>query len=107
MSSTSEANLAALSQKMETIAKNYFIARNLLIKRIELSDDNFLLMIVYIQRVRACYEKLDEKEKQFINNEFFYQNYPNWWKNKITPSTYMRLKAQSIKHFLEVFYVSF
>lgn len=107
MESTSQNKITILAQKMEIIAKNYFIARDILLQRIELSDDNFLLMIVYIQRVCTCYALLDEKEKQFINNEFFYQGYPNWWKDKLTPSTYMKLKAKSIKHFLEVFYVSF
>ncbi len=107
MESASEVKLSTLSKKMETIAKNYFFARNILLKRIELSDDNFLLMIVYMQHIHACYAKLDDSEKQFINNEFFYQDYPNWWKNKLTPSTYIRLKTKSIRHFLEVYYVSF
>ena len=102
-----EVKLNNLSQKMQTIANNYFFARNILMQRIEMSDDNFLLMIVYIQRVYACYGQLNEKEKAFINNEYFYQGYPNWWKKELSTSDYLKLKVKAIKHFLEVFYVSF
>ena len=100
-------DVASLHQAMQIIADNYFFARNVLIKRIELSDDNFNVLICYIQRVRIAFDSLNLTEKNFLNNEYFYEAFPKWWKSKITYYRYIQLKAQSIKHFLEVFYVSF
>lgn len=58
---------------------------------------------IYIKRVKDAYAKLDHLEQRFINNEFFYQDYPNWWKDKYCKSTFYRIKKQSMKDFLEAF----
>ena len=43
-------------------------------------------------------------EKEFINNDFFYQDYPGWWKLTYKKSNYMKLRNDAINKFLEVFY---
>ena len=92
---------------IRTISKNYFIAlkRRMFIKPEQLKDsngeeDDFEKLI---RRVRETYNKLDALEKAFINNDFFYQNYPDWWKDTFSKTTYYRLRRQSMRHFLQVF----
>ena len=99
--------LTALSQKMQIVANNYFFAWNVLLKNYDLDDDTFYLFIIYMQKVKEAFEALSQIEKRFLNYEYFYQAYPRWWKDSLSNYRYARIKRESIKHFLEVFYVSF
>ena len=96
-----------MAKDIKTIAKNYFIAlkRRKILARQELREcleveDDFER---HIRKVRAAYNQLDALEKTFINNDFFYQNYPEWWKDSFSKTTYYRLRRQSMIHFKEVF----
>ena len=57
-----------------------------------------------VNLVRNAYSNLNQEERKLINNEFFYQKYPNWWKDSYSLYNFRRLKYKSMTHFLEVFY---
>ena len=57
----------------------------------------------YMDRVNAAYSALNEIERSIINNDFFYQAYPNWWKKYYTRSKYYLIKKRSMMSFLEAF----
>ena len=96
-----------LEEKIIGIANNYFLARRFLKQCNNLTEDNFKLLCAYINNVRKAFSHLDEQEKVFINNEYFYEAPIYWWKKIITVNTYKKIKMQSVEHFLEAFYVNF
>ena len=108
MSKYSRSTLTTLSKKMELISKTYFVSK----KRIKLKDglhEKFdkhekNASDIYIDRVEQAYEQLDPLEQLFINNDFFYQEYPFWWTENFSRSTYFRQKKKAIIHFLVLFY---
>lgn len=87
-------NYAEMKSCIEDIAKKYFEY----LKNTEQKGSKS-----YIKKVKEAYNKLDQLEQQFINNEFFYQNYPNWWKKIYPKTTYYRIKKKSMVNFLEAF----
>lgn len=93
-----------LRQEVEEIARLYFIATQT-IKSEGLSDSNGSSsdQEKYVARVENAFESLTEIEKEFINNDFFYQAYPNWWKKYYTRSKYYLIKKRSMMSFLEAF----
>lgn len=93
-----------LRQEVEEIARLYFIATQM-IKSEGLSDSSGTPSDheKYIARVENAFESLTEIEKEFINNDFFYQAYPNWWKKYYTRSKYYLIKKRSMMSFLEAF----
>ena len=87
-----------LSDYVKTIADNYFTAREK-IRKSEETEVNSL----YVLKVKKAYEQLDPIDKDFINNEFFYQKYPYWWEKIYSKATYYRLKRKSMESFKEAF----
>ena len=93
-----------LKEEVEEIAKLYFIAMQMM-KNSGLSDSGGKPSDQqrYIIRVENAFESLTDIEKEFINNDFFYQTYPNWWKKYYTRSKYYLIKKRSMQAFLEAF----
>ena len=96
-----------MASDISVIAKNYFIAirRQNFIQEPELKEnkeeeDDFQR---HIRRVKNAYNQLDELEKAFINNDFFYQSYPDWWKETFSKTSYYRLRRQSMSRFIKAF----
>lgn len=58
----------------------------------------------FLSAVELAYSSLSAPLQKIINNDFFYQDYPGWWKFLYKKSSYQRLKNQAIDQFLEVFY---
>lgn len=54
--------------------------------------------------VELAYASLNSPQKAIINNDFFYQAYPGWWRNIYKKNNYQKLKIEAINRFLEVFY---
>ena len=54
--------------------------------------------------VEFAYSSLSAPLKRIINNDFFYQDYPGWWKLIYKKNDYQRLRKQAVTSFLEVFY---
>ena len=54
--------------------------------------------------VELAYAALSSPQKRIINNDFFFQDYPGWWKSLYKKNNYLRLKSLAVNRFLEVFY---
>lgn len=58
----------------------------------------------YISSFERAFNSLDDLEKTFIENNFFFQEDKRWWISIYSRSTYYRYKNLAVKHFLEVMY---
>ena len=58
----------------------------------------------FLSAVEIAYASLSAPLKEIINNDFFYQDYPGWWKCLYKRSSYLKLKNRAMKNFLEAFY---
>ena len=58
----------------------------------------------FLTAVELAYASLSAPLQKIINNDFFYQDYPGWWKLTYKKSNYMKLRNDAINKFLEVFY---
>ena len=103
MADKQKSNFKTLVRFISEIADLYFMALTRKPKETfsevdeELSDYE-----LFVVRVRKAYSRLNQEEKKIINNDFFYQEYPDWWKKLYTKSTYYRLKQKSMIRFKEV-----
>ena len=94
-----------LFEEIQSIAKLYFIAldklkhqrRDCLCDK-ENETDKYS---DYVRRIRNAYHSLNYLDQLFINNDFFYQEYANWWMKIYSRSTYYRLRVKSMKRFKE------
>ena len=93
-----EEDFIKLKSSVEDIAGRYFEC----LKKLASSKPGKSHSL-YVKRVKDAYSKLDTLEQNFINNEFFYQDYPDWWKKLYSKTTFYRIKRQSMKDFLEAF----
>lgn len=92
-----------LSSQIKEIAKQYFSYKRILDDNSYQNDSELEICTSYIKKVNDAYEKLDGLDKKIINNDFFYEDYPFWWRRIYTPSTYYRLKNRSMKKFIELY----
>ena len=101
-------NLNSLSKQMELIAKAFFASKEYIHTHMRLNDSGSFDMkhsqTVFIKRVERTYEMLNPLEQLFINNDFFYEDYPLWWKDLYSKSQYQHYKKRTIIHFLRLFY---
>jgi hypothetical protein len=91
---------------IEEVAYRFFIAKRLISMRQKgeiLEEDNPPYQ-VYLLRVEKAYRSLDERERNLINNEFFFQNYQNWWIGIYSKASFYRFKKRAMLRFLEAFY---
>ena len=95
-----------LKAKVTIVARNFIKARNLLHSCPTLTESNTRMFINYIQAVQKAYERLDEKEKKCLNNEYFYDDKPEWWKKDINEKEFEQLLNRTVIHFMEGFYAS-
>ena len=99
-------NKKTLYEQAKEIARFYFVALRVLEHGLTINDSKEITMSdykSYIMRVKYAYNKLDLIDKRIINNDFFFQEYPGWWVDIYSKSTYYRLRSRSIKNFLEAF----
>ena len=89
-------------QKLKNIAKVYLLC---------VSKDSYYLPYIenkkiasFQSAVELAYCSLTAPLQKIINNDFFYQDYPGWWKSIYKKNNYQKLKNSAIKKFLEVFY---
>lgn len=95
----------ALYKKVKDIAALFFICKRILysyskdgvIKR----DNHYLL---FYNAVINAFNTLDIESKTFINNEFFFEAYPYWWKDKISYPIFKVKIKNSMHKFLEALY---
>ncbi len=96
-----------LEEKMLLIVNNYFAARRLLSDNREMSDDNFSILCSYVNNVRKAFNTLNDEEKIFLNNEYFFQAPLDWWKKIWNQEKYQKMKEVTLNHFLGAFYVRY
>ena len=100
-----EKTFSEMAKSLRLIAKNYFTAQRYLRARIcgFSSGDEATINAhqKFISRVHRAYDELADDEKEFINNDFFYDNYPKWWVDRYSVSSYYRHKKTIMRKFLE------
>ena len=88
--------------KIHNIAKIYL--HTLLLSTDEIHSLQSQNLYSFLSAVELAYSSLSAPLQKIINNDFFYQDYPGWWRLLYKKSNYQRLKNQAINQFLEVFY---
>ena len=103
MANKQKSNFKMLVRFISEIADLYFMALTRKPKEtFSEVDEELNDYELFVVRVRKAYSRLNQQEKKIINNDFFYQEYPDWWKKLYTKSTYYRLKQKSMIRFKEV-----
>ena len=101
-------SLNTLSKRMQMIADTYFAARKYENQVPKMYDAEAGKPInqytIYIERVEKTYEKLDTLEQIFINNEYFFQNYKDWWRKAYSKKMYNFYLKKTLVRFLGVFF---
>ena len=101
-----EKSFKQLNEMIEEVAYRFFIAKklNAMKQRGEMLEEDNPPYLVYLLRVEKAYRSLDERERNLINNEFFFQNYQNWWIGIYSKTSFYRFKKRAMLRFLEAFY---
>ena len=90
------------------IAERFFLARRMNdangedhIAEFDTGEEDYNL---YLAKVCAAFDSLNETEKNLINNEFFFQSYHHWWESIYSKATFYRYKKKAMLKFLGAFY---
>ena len=86
-------------QKLQNIAKIYIHSLNL-----SFNNPNLSNLSSFQSAVELAYASLNAPLQRIINNDFFYQDYPGWWKFLYKKNNYLRLRHTAVNKFLEAFY---
>lgn len=57
----------------------------------------------FCANVEIAFLSLPTPLKRIINNDFFYQDYPGWWKLSYSKHQYLKLREQAIRKFMEAY----
>ena len=95
-----------IEQKLKHIAYQYLRSQNYLLSNPQPIKRNYSLIFksYFVQKVETAYSSLSSSLQMIINNDFFYQDYPGWWKGKYTAKQYRRLKKKAMNQFMEAYY---
>ena len=96
-----------IEQKLKHIAYQYLCSQNYLLSNpYPIKRNNFSLRFKFdfMHKVETAYSSLSSSLQMIINNDFFYQDYPGWWKGRYTAKQYSRLKKKAMNQFLEAYY---
>ena len=101
-----EKSFKQLNGMIEEVAYRFFVAKRLnsMKQKGNLLEEDNPPYLVYLLRVEKAYRSLDERERNLINNEFFFQNYQNWWIGIYSKTSFYRFKKRTMLRFLEAFY---
>ena len=104
--SLNEKSFKQLNDMIEEVAYRFFVAKRLnsMKQKGEILEEDNPPYLVYLLRVEKAYRSLDERERNLINNEFFFQNYQNWWIGIYSKTSFYRFKKRTMLRFLEAFY---
>ena len=98
--------IITLKRKVSLVANNFFKARSILSNYAMLTESNTKMFLAYIHAVERAFELLNDNEKKCLNNEYFFEGKPEWWKSSFSPSEFEELHINTIKHFMEGFYAT-
>ncbi len=100
--------MEVLNRRMEVIANCFFESKKEIGQTLAMEDPgskpNMNSHALFIKKVEETFDQLDSLEKLFINNEYFYQDYPYWWEDLYPASTYYRYKKKAVVRFLRLFF---
>lgn len=101
---TMETNISEL--KLKHIAKKYlsFFTSYSFLNFPSIKSYSLNFNLNFLSHVELAFQSLSSPLKLIINNDFFYQDYPGWWKKIYTWSEYQSLKRKAIKTFMENYY---
>ena len=101
-----EKSFKQLNDMIEEVAYRFFVAKRLnsMKQKGEILEEDNPPYLVYLLRVEKAYRSLNERERNLINNEFFFQNYQNWWIGIYSKTSFYRFKKRTMLRFLEAFY---
>lgn len=103
-----KSSLRSLTKHMELIARAFFDFQKEERQNVGLLDiDQYDLkhrQNLFVRKVEDAFDELNPVEQLFINNDFFGEEYPNWWKDIYTYAKYTQYKKRAIIHFLRLFY---
>ena len=51
--------------------------------------------------IETSYSHLSKLDQLIINNEFFYGDYPGWWRKYFSSPLFFKLRKEAMKRFLE------
>lgn len=104
MNKKEQIELCGLEKRMKAISMMFFENKGFT-KRETLSDfDDNKEKDLFIEKVEDAFSKLSPLEKMLINNDFFFEDYPDWWKEIFSEEKYLDLKRKAIIKFLVNFY---
>ena len=108
MTKLEKCSLTTLTKRMQEIANMFFTSKkfaDITPKLYDIETDTSQNQYtLFVKRVEDTYATLDPLEQLFINNDFFYQNYPYWWMEVYNKKTYLSFKKKAIIHFLRSFF---
>ncbi len=94
-------NYYELMQNVKEIAARYFLYQQKLRKGdSDLVAEDISNYEKFIDRTNESFNNLDEIDKEIINNEFFYQEHPNWWKKYYSKGDFEKRKKVAMKQFV-------
>ena len=101
-----EKSFKELTAMIEEIAMRFFVAKKMRYHQQEgeVLNEHSSTYESYLYKVEEAYQSLNEREKNLINNEFFFQNYHDWWVGLYSKTSFYRYKKQAMLTFLEAFY---
>ena len=96
-----------LKRKLSIIASTYLSLISVMQKR---NQELFTFThplnpyLKFCSNVELAFLSLSTPLRRIINNDFFYQDYPGWWKLSYNKHQYLKLKELAIKKFMEAYY---
>lgn len=96
---TSNSMFRLMDAEIKSIAKIYFDSQSKVLK-VNKADELLIVRQTIVKKVESAFSCLSALDKQFINNEFFYEQYQFWWVSIYSKSTFYRLKRTAMCKFL-------
>ena len=95
-----------LDEKLLTLSKSYLSIQKAFIthtisNRYQDMNNPFVLFCFTIEQ---AFYSLSSPLQKIINNEFFYQSYPGWWKEIYSEKHFKRLRKLAVYKFMEAYY---
>lgn len=99
-------NYKKLESKLAHLSHNYLSIQNAFLSHIISSSyqnpsNPFFLFCIDIEN---AFYSLSSPLRKIINNEFFYQDYPDWWKSLYTKRHFKALKKIAVYKFMEAYH---
>lgn len=98
-----EKNIDSLANQ---IVKNYFICKNqFAIKSFSNGEVDYQNpFYIFYRDVELAYSLLNKEEKLIIENEYFFNTNPTWWRSFYGPKAYQLKKEQAVLKFVRYFH---